>query len=164
MISFRILILKFNRLTKMKAIIFHFILFLPFFLHAQDKNVNTKLIDQHFSGELQRTNSLNTQTPLQTKHRSFFAKYNPVTLTLSGLMLFYQHVVSQQISAECIYSRSCSNFAKQAINEFGIIKGVCLAADRLMRCNRPCENDFPSYSFNSNGKITDEPKDYRIIK
>jgi len=128
---------------------------------SQNRKADLSLIDQHPIGEKQLDNKLNTKTALRTRHSNAIARYNPVTLTFTGLMLFYQHVVSPQLNATCIYTRSCSNFAKQAIYEYGIVKGVFLAADRLMRCNPQCENDMPSYSFDANGKAIDEPSLYR---
>jgi putative membrane protein insertion efficiency factor len=130
-------------------------------LPAQDNKRELALISAHPVGEKKEINILNTTTPIQTKHRNVLARYNPFSLTAAGLMLLYQHVVSPQVSSSCIYTRSCSNFAKEAIKEYGLIKGVFLAADRLMRCNRSCENDHPYYSFNADGKITDEPVIYR---
>jgi putative component of membrane protein insertase Oxa1/YidC/SpoIIIJ protein YidD len=51
-------------------------------------------------------------------------------------MLLYQNVVSAQLSKECPYEITCSNFSKQSIKKFGIVKGLFLSADRLTRCNR----------------------------
>jgi len=65
-----------------------------------------------------------------------FIKYNPVSLTMGGLMYFYQNSVSQQFSANCLYRPTCSDFSKQAIAHLGIFKGIFLSADRLTRCNR----------------------------
>ena len=148
---------------------FTFFFFISFFCFAQnapvirtEKSAELFLIAQHEAGEIVIENKLNTKTALQTKHHNALAKYNPVTLSFSGLMLFYQHIVSPQLNATCVYSRSCSNFAKQAILEYGIIKGVFLTADRLMRCNAHCENDIPPYSFETSGKAIDEPFLYRF--
>src|ERR1041385_2264859 len=79
----------------------------------------------------------------------------------TGVMLLAQPVISPQISSDCVCSRSCSNFSKEAIHQFGLVKGIFLTADRLLRCNRGCENDFPPSAFEPNGKIKDEPSDYR---
>jgi uncharacterized protein len=133
-------------------------------VHAQDRMSDLDRIMRHPVGIQETINPLNTNTPITVKHRSLFARYNPFTLTATGLMLFYQRVVSPQISASCIYTRSCSNFAKQGIQEFGLIKGVFLAADRLLRCNRSCENDHPAYAFTNGAKIIDEPLIYKKVK
>ncbi|MFA9213819.1 MAG: membrane protein insertion efficiency factor YidD [Candidatus Methylacidiphilales bacterium] len=69
-------------------------------------------------------------------NKSKWQVYNPINLTFSGLMFFYQNVLSTQINAGCIYSPSCSEFSKQSIKKYGLIKGILLSADRVQRCNR----------------------------
>jgi putative component of membrane protein insertase Oxa1/YidC/SpoIIIJ protein YidD len=122
------------------------------------------LIGAHPVGSKKEISTLNTTAPIKSRRHNIAARYNPFALTATGLMLFYQHVVSPQISSSCIYTRSCSNFAKEAITEFGLIRGVLLAADRLLRCNRSCENDYPAYAFAPSGRIIDEPSIYRKHK
>jgi uncharacterized protein len=140
------------------------LLLIAFVSPAQNRSGDLRWIQSHITGEKKNVNSLNTDTPIEVRHRSVVARYNPFTLTASGLMLFYQHIVSPQIAASCIYTRSCSNFAKQSIKEYGLVKGVFLAADRLLRCNRSCENDHPSYAVAADGKIMDEPLLYKKVK
>lgn len=71
------------------------------------------------------------------KHeKSWFKKYNPVSLTFGALLYFYQNVLSPQFSADCLFHPTCSDFSKQAIREYGLAKGVFLSADRITRCNR----------------------------
>ncbi|HPH23604.1 MAG TPA: membrane protein insertion efficiency factor YidD [Chitinophagaceae bacterium] len=78
----------------------------------------------------------NNTSVLKTEKKSFLAKVNPLTLTLKAAMFGYQNIISPQLSKSCAYHTTCSNFSKQAIAKFGIIKGVFLTVDRLMRCNR----------------------------
>src|ERR1044071_9936633 len=73
---------------------------------------------------------------LQTNKQDVFSKYNPAALMLKGSMLLYQNVLSRQLSRECPYEITCSNFCKQSIKEYGIMKGILTGADRIMRCNR----------------------------
>jgi putative membrane protein insertion efficiency factor len=47
----------------------------------------------------------------------------------------YQRVVSPVIARRCKYEPTCSAYAVQAIREFGILRGLVLAAWRLLRCN-----------------------------
>jgi putative membrane protein insertion efficiency factor len=47
----------------------------------------------------------------------------------------YQAVVSPAIGQRCRYYPSCSEYAVQAISRFGILRGLVLAAWRLLRCN-----------------------------
>lgn len=47
----------------------------------------------------------------------------------------YQRLVSPLIGSRCKYYPSCSEYAAQAIGEFGILRGLILAGWRLLRCN-----------------------------
>jgi putative membrane protein insertion efficiency factor len=47
----------------------------------------------------------------------------------------YQRVVSPALGSRCKYYPSCSEYAAQAIGRFGILRGLVLAAWRLLRCN-----------------------------
>jgi len=78
----------------------------------------------------------NSNRTLSYRRKSWLARYNPVALTLKGAMLGYQRLMSQQLARSCPYQLTCSNFSKQAIEQYGILKGVFLSADRITRCNR----------------------------
>ena len=47
----------------------------------------------------------------------------------------YQKTVSRARPPRCRYHPSCSEYAVQAIGKFGILRGLVLAAWRLLRCN-----------------------------
>ena len=47
----------------------------------------------------------------------------------------YRRVVSPLLPARCKYEPTCSAYAAQAIRQFGILRGLVLAAWRLLRCN-----------------------------
>ena len=47
----------------------------------------------------------------------------------------YQRVVSPLVGERCKYYPSCSEYAAQAIQRFGILRGLVLAGWRLLRCN-----------------------------
>ena len=47
----------------------------------------------------------------------------------------YQLLFSPMLGARCRYYPSCSEYAAQAIQRFGILRGVVLASWRLLRCN-----------------------------
>lgn len=47
----------------------------------------------------------------------------------------YQRVLSPLLGQRCRYYPSCSEYAVQSIRRFGILRGVVLAAWRLLRCN-----------------------------
>ena len=47
----------------------------------------------------------------------------------------YQRVISPAFGPRCRYAPSCSDYAIQAIREFGILRGLVLAGWRVLRCN-----------------------------
>ena len=47
----------------------------------------------------------------------------------------YQLTLSPLLGQYCAYHPTCSNYAIEAINEWGIIKGSWLALRRVIRCN-----------------------------
>ena len=48
---------------------------------------------------------------------------------------FYQRAISPAIPARCKYHPSCSEYAIEAIRRYGVLRGVVLAAWRILRCN-----------------------------
>ena len=50
-------------------------------------------------------------------------------------IVVYRRVISPLIPPRCKYYPSCSEYAVQAISEFGILRGLVLAGWRLLRCN-----------------------------
>ena len=50
-------------------------------------------------------------------------------------IVLYRRVVSPLLPPRCKYYPSCSEYAIQAVSEFGILRGLVLAAWRLLRCN-----------------------------
>jgi uncharacterized protein len=50
-------------------------------------------------------------------------------------ILVYQRVISPALPARCKYHPTCSAYAVQAIQRYGILRGSVLAAWRLLRCN-----------------------------
>ena len=47
----------------------------------------------------------------------------------------YQRLISPLLGQRCRYYPSCSEYAAQAIERFGILRGAVLAGWRLLRCN-----------------------------
>ena len=48
---------------------------------------------------------------------------------------FYMRFVSPALPRRCKYEPTCSLYAVQAIGRYGILRGLVLAAWRLLRCN-----------------------------
>ena len=57
-------------------------------------------------------------------------------LVIIALIRAYQRLLSPRGSGNrCKYYPSCSEYAAQAIGEFGILRGLVLGGHRLLRCN-----------------------------
>ena len=48
---------------------------------------------------------------------------------------FYQRFVSPGLPRRCKYEPTCSAYAAQAVEQYGILRGLVLASWRLLRCN-----------------------------
>jgi putative membrane protein insertion efficiency factor len=56
------------------------------------------------------------------------------TLVLS-LLRFYKTRVSPQLPSACRYTPTCSEYAMEAIERHGVLRGVWLATRRVVSCN-----------------------------
>lgn len=58
---------------------------------------------------------------------------------LIGLVLLplraYRALISPALPRRCKYEPTCSAYAEQAIRELGVLRGLVLAAWRVVRCN-----------------------------
>ena len=48
---------------------------------------------------------------------------------------FYQRFISPALPRRCKYHPTCSEYAVQSIRTYGVLRGLVLAAWRLLRCN-----------------------------
>ncbi len=62
------------------------------------------------------------------------------------LIQFYQNHLRKFHNRECIYTPTCSHYMIQAINKYGVVKGIYFGLLRIRRCNgalyQGCE-DYP---------------------
>ncbi|HEY3876496.1 MAG TPA: membrane protein insertion efficiency factor YidD [Candidatus Kapabacteria bacterium] len=74
---------------------------------------------------------------------------------------FYQQVMSpvRHPAGHCQFEPSCSQFAKEAIHQYGPIKGTLLAADRLMRCG----TDATTREYPTDGKLFLDPPEENYL-
>lgn len=98
------------------------------------------------------------------QYLKFKQRKNPFNSILGGLMYLYQNLITQQNASNCNYLLSCSNYSKQSIGRYGVLKGVFLSADRLMRCNKYCVSEIPPYYVDYNNKAKDDPIKYKKIE
>jgi len=54
---------------------------------------------------------------------------------LLGLIRLYQNTISQALPSTCRFIPSCSEYAYQAIERYGVIKGGWMAIKRIARCH-----------------------------
>lgn len=51
------------------------------------------------------------------------------------LINFYQKIISPLFEKKCKFYPTCSEYMKQAIEKYGVIKGVFKGIKRILRCN-----------------------------
>jgi putative membrane protein insertion efficiency factor len=50
-------------------------------------------------------------------------------------IVVYRRAISPALASRCRYEPSCSRYALEALEEFGILRGLVLATWRVLRCN-----------------------------
>ncbi len=63
-------------------------------------------------------------------------------LALIGLIKGYRLLLSPLLGANCRFQPSCSQYAIEAIERFGVLTGSRLAAGRVLRCQPFCEGGY----------------------
>ena len=61
---------------------------------------------------------------------------------LLGLIRVYQRYISTGFPRRCRFSPTCSQYAFEAIEKYGAIKGGWMAIKRLLRCNPFYKGDY----------------------
>ncbi len=64
---------------------------------------------------------------------------DPVTRSAILSIRAYQRWVSPLLGSRCRFHPSCSEYAAEAIDRYGAIRGSALSARRLLRCQPLCE-------------------------
>lgn len=142
------------------------ILLLLFFkgtILAQGDSINFNLlVNQDFSNpRLEHTRIIKYGI---TENKKLVQKANPISFSLSTLMFFYQKVLSPQISADCLYSPTCSEYSRQLFIRFGLLKGFAFSADRIMRCDRISATTIHQINIDINDGKVHETTDRYILK
>lgn len=58
-----------------------------------------------------------------------------VSKIMLGMIRFYQTCISPLTPPACRYTPTCSQYAIEAIQKYGPLKGGWLALKRILRCN-----------------------------
>jgi len=64
-----------------------------------------------------------------------FGLNNMVKNIFIKLIEFYQRRISPYIGNHCKYYPTCSEYAKQAIEKYGAVKGTIKGIIRILKCN-----------------------------
>ena len=59
-----------------------------------------------------------------------------------SLIRFYQKHISPGLPARCRYTPTCSQYAYEAIERYGALRGGWLALRRFLRCHPFSKRDF----------------------
>ncbi|MDX2164662.1 MAG: membrane protein insertion efficiency factor YidD [Gammaproteobacteria bacterium] len=63
---------------------------------------------------------------------------------LTGLIKSYQFALSPLLGQHCRFFPSCSAYMLEAIQMYGVLKGIRLGIQRLLRCHPFCEGGVDS--------------------
>ena len=88
------------------------------------------IVDEELSTlfEIHDTASGNYSAPLRDAD-------NEVSVLVSLGFLFYKSFISSQDNPSCVFTPSCSEYAVQAIDQYGFVLGWLKTFDRLSRCH-----------------------------
>jgi uncharacterized protein len=70
---------------------------------------------------------------------------------------FYQQVVSRGDGDRCRFTPSCSEYARLAVREYGLLRGSVMAADRLMRDHSWNSRYYPLVRVEGRGLVLYNP-------
>jgi putative membrane protein insertion efficiency factor len=62
-------------------------------------------------------------------------KWNPASTVVVWGLRGYQRVISPALPRSCKYYPTCSQYAVDAVRRYGAVRGMILAAWRVLRCN-----------------------------
>lgn len=94
-------------------------------------------------------------------------RFNPeetseLKIVAIGLIRFYQKFISSQDRPTCNFHPTCSRFGMACIQEYGVVRGILLTADRLLRCNGAQAQHY--HKDEATGKYIDPASHYAAMK
>lgn len=98
------------------------------------------IISPAFAGEASDLAFIRQVNPISTQKPQEIARFNPqeaseLKLAATGLIHLYQKFISNQDGPSCNFTPTCSRFGMACIQKYGMLRGIFLTADRLLRCN-----------------------------
>lgn len=124
-------------------------------------------ISPAFSGEASDLAFIRETNPITMPRAPKVVRFNPqepseLKLAATGLIRLYQKFVSSQDGPSCNFKPTCSHFGMACIHEYGVLRGILLTADRLLRCNGSQSQHYHKDSVT--GKYVDPVSDYATLK
>lgn len=59
-----------------------------------------------------------------------------------GMVRFYQRGISPLLGKNCRFQPTCSQYMIEAINKYGLLRGVLKGTWRIMRCHPFCRGGY----------------------
>lgn len=105
--------------------------------------------------------------PITTLKQQKVVRFNPretseLKLTATGLIHLYQKFISNQDGPTCNFTPTCSRFGMACIQKYGVMRGIFLTADRLLRCNSSQSRHYRKDE--ETGRYIDPASDYATLK
>ena len=121
------------------------------------------MVSPTFAGEAADLAFIRKVNPITTPEPKEVVRFNPqetseLKLVATGLIRLYQKFISSQDGPTCNFVPTCSRFGMACIQEYGVLRGVLLTADRLIRCNGSQSRHHHKDSIT--GKYIDPISDY----
>lgn len=90
-------------------------------------------VDEKFRPAIER--QLTGTTKMDSEIEANPIPERPLLLSTSiKLIRWYQRRISPTLGNRCVFEPSCSHYCELVIRELGLLKGIFLAAKRLLRC------------------------------
>ena len=124
-------------------------------------------VSSTFANEANDLSFIRKANPITVPVQREVVRYNPretseLKLAATGLIRLYQKFISSQDSPSCNFIPSCSRFGMACIQEYGVIRGILLTADRLLRCNGSQSRHY--HKDEATDKYIDLVSDYATLK
>lgn len=68
------------------------------------------------------------------------------------LILRYKKYLSPYIGRQCIYTPTCSMYTLDAIENYGVVRGILMGIGRIARCNPFAKGGYDPAPENLRGK------------
>ena len=147
---------------KKVGVIFILTIFVSCLQGISQTKQETELLKEHSFGNEHFYYKRNVTFGISSQ-QNWLIKYNPVSLVFSSLMFTYQKWISPQISADCLYYPTCSDYCKSLFHEQGFVRGMITSSDRLMRCDRISATTINPVSISPyDGKVHESPNRYNL--